>query len=116
MRSYSKKAFTMIELVFVIVILGILAVLAIPKLAATRDDTYKSVICANIATCVTDMAAIYTATNMVSLSDSIACSDAQIASSVVLNFSSKSLAVSNAPDFCPDMNGQYFFGGSRISL
>lgn len=33
-----KKAFTMIELVFVIVILGILASLAIPKLVATKDD------------------------------------------------------------------------------
>ena len=34
----SKKAFTMIELVFVIVIIGILAGVAIPRLAATRDD------------------------------------------------------------------------------
>jgi|WetSurMetagenome_2_1015567.scaffolds.fasta_scaffold1195175_1 general secretion pathway protein G len=33
-----KKAFTMIELVFVIVIIGILASVAIPRLAATRDD------------------------------------------------------------------------------
>ena len=33
-----KNAFTMIELIFVIVILGILAAIAIPKLAATRDD------------------------------------------------------------------------------
>lgn len=33
-----KNAFTMIELVFVILILGILAVVAIPKLSATRDD------------------------------------------------------------------------------
>jgi len=33
-----KNAFTMIELVFVIVILGILAAVAIPKLAATRTD------------------------------------------------------------------------------
>lgn len=31
-------AFTMIEMVFVIVILGILAAVAIPRLAATRDD------------------------------------------------------------------------------
>lgn len=33
-----RFAFTMIELVFVIVVLGILAAVAIPKLAATRDD------------------------------------------------------------------------------
>jgi len=33
-----KKAFTMIELVFVIVVIGILASVAIPRLAATRDD------------------------------------------------------------------------------
>ena len=34
----SKQAFTMIELVFVIVVLGILAAVALPKFAATRDD------------------------------------------------------------------------------
>jgi len=33
-----KKAFTMVELIFVIVIIGILAAIAIPRLAATRDD------------------------------------------------------------------------------
>jgi general secretion pathway protein G len=33
-----KRAFTMIELVFVIVVLGILAAIAIPKFAATRTD------------------------------------------------------------------------------
>jgi len=31
-------AFTMIELIFVIVVLGVLAAVAIPKLAASRDD------------------------------------------------------------------------------
>ena len=33
-----NKAFTMIELVFVIVVIGILSAIAIPKFAATRDD------------------------------------------------------------------------------
>lgn len=33
-----RDAFTMIELVFVIVVLGILAAVAIPRLAVTRDD------------------------------------------------------------------------------
>jgi general secretion pathway protein G len=34
----NKHGFTMIELVFVIVVLGILASIAIPKLAVTRND------------------------------------------------------------------------------
>jgi len=33
-----KSAFTMIELIFVIVVIGILSAVAIPRLAATRDD------------------------------------------------------------------------------
>lgn len=37
-NNNSRFAFTMIELVFVIVVLGILAAIAIPRLAATRDD------------------------------------------------------------------------------
>ncbi len=45
-----RAGFTMIELIFVIVILGILAAVAIPKLAATRDDAQISKIVTNITT------------------------------------------------------------------
>lgn len=38
MLHTKKNAFTMIELVFVIVVLGILAAIAVPKFSATRDD------------------------------------------------------------------------------
>jgi len=38
MHYKHQKAFTMIELVFVIVVIGILSAIAIPRLAATRDD------------------------------------------------------------------------------
>ncbi len=42
MLNDKRKAFTMIELVFVIVVLGILASVAIPKFAATRNDAHIS--------------------------------------------------------------------------
>ncbi len=45
----AKQAFTMIEVVFVIVILGILAGVAIPKLSATRSDAQIAKARANIA-------------------------------------------------------------------
>ncbi len=50
----TRAAFTMIELVFVIVVIGILASIAIPRLAATRDD-------AQIAKGRSDVAAIRSA-------------------------------------------------------
>jgi general secretion pathway protein G len=46
-----KKAFTMVELIFAIVVIGILASVAVPRLAATRDD-------AEIAKAVATVAAL----------------------------------------------------------
>ena len=51
----------MIELIFVIVILGILASVAIPRLAATREDAEISAAVANLRTLVSDATAYYTA-------------------------------------------------------
>ena len=54
-----KKGFTMIELIFVIVILGILASVAIPRLAGTRDDAEISSALANLRTLVSDANVYY---------------------------------------------------------
>ena len=51
MKIRNKKAFTMIELIFVIVIIGVLSAIAIPKFAANRTD-------AEIAKAKTELASI----------------------------------------------------------
>ena len=56
-----KKGFTMIELIFVIVILGILASVAIPRLAATREDAEISAAVANLRTLISDASSYYAA-------------------------------------------------------
>ena len=55
------KGFTMIELIFVIVILGVLGAIAIPKLAATRDDAEVVRTAQSITTSLTDLMTYYTA-------------------------------------------------------
>ena len=54
-----KKGFTMIELIFVIVILGILASVAIPRLAGTRTDAEIATTVANLRTLLNDVASYY---------------------------------------------------------
>lgn len=56
-----KSGFTFIELIFVIVILGIVAAVAITKITATRDDAHTSKQAFALATAVEDFSVFYTA-------------------------------------------------------
>ena len=54
-----KKAFTMIELIFVIVVIGVLVAIAIPKISATRDDAVLVKTMAEIRTAIEEVNAYY---------------------------------------------------------
>ncbi|MEE3776787.1 MULTISPECIES: type II secretion system protein [Campylobacter] len=55
-----RSAFTMIELVFVIVVLGILASIAVPKFIATKDDASAMVSATLLKDTIVQLTAYYT--------------------------------------------------------
>ena len=115
------KAFTMIELIFVIVIIGILAAVAIPKLSATRDDAKLTQAISNARACLSDAGAAYTA-KIIDLSvaadfTSPACTAAQANSLVTATLGTNSVTISEAtPGSAPaSLVTTHVFGGSVVS-
>ena len=118
-----RAGWTFIELILIIVIIGILAAIAIKKLAVTRDDAKLSADVSNMAVCIKDMGNIYTAT-ATPLNDinSTAC-DRVVCYTMDINKTHIVVDINTtAPLFCNDLQnvgghllGTYQFVGSAIN-
>jgi len=93
-----KNAFTLIELIFTIVIIGILASVAIVKINATRVDAKAVKAKENLAVCITDIASVYTAKGIETTANNNDASDYSKACRMVLNDNCFIVDLSNFSD------------------
>ncbi len=110
----SRSAFTMIELIFVIVIIGILAAVTIPKLAATRDDAKLTKEITNAKMCIDDAGAAYTARGSITVVEIPACVAATTASETVsTTVNADNVVVSNTN--LNTLDTTHVFAGTAVS-
>ena len=119
-----RSAWTMIELIFVIVIIAILAVIALPKLSATRDDAKLVADVSKMSRCLTYAGSTYMATAVrISVGDSQSCDSVECYTWAWTNTGDFEIAIKpNTPTFCTGVNeigshlvGTHVLAGTTVS-
>ena len=128
-QKVSRSAFTQVELIFVMVIIGILASVAIPRLAATRNNAKLAATVHNMSVCITDVAAQYIAngTDATATNHPSSC-DIEKTKCYTITYAQngQNFVVATNPSadsYCTDIDNigghlakSYDFRGTRISL
>ena len=108
-----RSGFTMIELIFMIVIIGILASVAVPKLSATRDDAKRTGLIANTKICVGDLISAYKGQGVkMDMDTNKACVSAK-KDGANITYSGDFIHVE---DTDPRVDGDHIFKGIQISI
>ena len=121
-----RSAFTMIELIFVIVVIAILASVALTRLFAVRDDAKITTDIASMSACINDAGMYYTARGVeLKSGDSDNC-DSVKCFTITYETDDNDFEVETNPDgesYCSRIDelgkhlaGKYNFHGTRISL
>jgi general secretion pathway protein G len=105
-----KKAFTMIELIFAIVVIGILASIALPKLWATRDDAIITKVrsdVANIRSAITNLHTKNLMTGIDSYPEALDDADANKEGEELFDGNSSIGQLLNYPIYSKNANGHW---------